>query len=104
MFWAPMHLLLAADCSAFSYMGFHEGMLRGRVLTIGCPDIEGGGYLAKLEEILRLNDILSIRVVRMDAPCCRVFADAVIMAVRRSRKDIPVQFTTVFTEGEHVGE
>ncbi len=96
------HLLIAADCSAFSYMRFHSGLLNGRVLTIGCPDLEGGTFLERISQIVRLNDILSIRLVRMDAPCCASLADAVVQAVRKSGKDIPLQITTVFAEGENV--
>jgi hypothetical protein len=75
---------------------------RNRVLVIGCPELEGADYVEKLKEIFRLNDILSIAVVRMDAPCCSKLADTVVEAVRRNRKDIPIQVTTVFAEGEIV--
>jgi hypothetical protein len=39
----------------------------------------------------------------MDAPCCIGLGDTVVEAVRRSKKDIPIQITTVFAEGEIVG-
>jgi hypothetical protein len=94
------HLILSADCAAFSYENFHSNLLRNRVLIIGCPELDGACYTEKLTEIFRSNEILSIVVVRMDAPCCLILADMVIEAVRRSRKDIPVQITNVFTEGE----
>jgi len=96
------HLLIAADCSAFSYVRFHSGLLSGRVLAIGCPDMEGDTFLERISQVVQLNDILSIRLVRMDAPCCAALADAVVLAVRKSGKDIPVQITTVFAEGENV--
>jgi hypothetical protein len=96
------HLMIAADCSAYSYMRFHQALLRGRLLTIGCPDIEGEALFQKIREVIRLNDIQSIRLVRMDAPCCHRIADAVIMAIKKSGKDIPLQITTVFAEGENV--
>ncbi|SHH99035.1 hypothetical protein SAMN02745823_01809 [Sporobacter termitidis DSM 10068] len=94
------HLILSADCAAYSYENFHSGLLRNRVLMIGCPELDGAGFTEKLAEIVRSNEILSIAVVRMDAPCCLGLADAAVDAVRRSKKDIPVQLTTVFTEGE----
>lgn len=96
------HLLLAADCSAFSYRSFHSAFLRDRVLLIGCPESDGDRFADKLEQILRLNDIRSVTVARMDAPCCASLSGTVVSAVRASRKDIPVQITTVFTEGEIV--
>jgi hypothetical protein len=94
------HLLVAADCSAFSYSHFHAALLKERVLIIGCPESDGDWFSSKLQQIIRLNDIESIAVVRMDAPCCKSLANAVIEAVRLSSKDIPIQLTTVFTEGE----
>jgi hypothetical protein len=82
------HLLLSADCAAFSCDNFHSTLLRNRILIIGCPELDGAGYIEKLTEIFRSNDILSIAVVRMDAPCCLKLADMVVEAVRKSKKDI----------------
>lgn len=96
------HLLIAADCCAYSYMLFHQSLLSGRVLAIGCPDIEGEGLFRKIEDVIRLNDIKSIRLVRMDAPCCGKIADVLVKAVKKSGKSIPLQITTVFAEGENI--
>lgn len=93
-------LLLSADCAAFSYRSFHEGLLRGRVLVIGCPYLNGPNFERCLTEIVRLNDLRSIGVVRMDAPCCQGITDAVMSVVRKSGKDIPLQFVTIFAEGD----
>lgn len=72
------------------------------MFIIGCPELDGAGFTDKLTEIFQSNEVLSIAVVRTDAPCCLKIADAVVEAVRKSRKDIPIQITTVFTEGEIV--
>ncbi len=96
------HLLLAADCSAFSYSSFHDAILRNRVLVIGCPELDGDEFGEKLLKILSCNDIQSVAVVRMDAPCCKKLTDAAIEALRKNKKDIPLQFITVFSEGEIV--
>jgi hypothetical protein len=96
------HLVLAADCSAFSYCDFHSSILRSRVLIIGCPEIDGSDFEDKLLEILKCNDIQSVAVVRMDAPCCQKMTDAAMNAINKSKKTVPLQFTTVFTEGEIV--
>ena len=98
------HLLIAADCSAYSYMRFHQSLLRGRLLTIGCPDIEGEALSQKIRDVIRLNEIQSIRLVRMDVPCCSEIADIVVMAIKKSGRDIPLQITTVLAEGENVEE
>ena len=86
------------------HMQFHQSLLRGRLLTIGCPDIEGELLSQKIRDVIRLNDIQSIRLVRMDAPCYSKIADIVVMAIMKSGKDIPLQITTVFAEGENVEE
>ena len=97
------HLLLAADCSAFSYRNFHDALLPGHILITGCPQTEPD--LAKrLCDIIRFNDIVSVAVVRMDAPCCQPLTDAVIEALRKYGKGLSVRFTTIFAEGEIVSE
>lgn len=96
------NLILSADCAAFSYKDFHNSLLKDRVLIIGYPELDGDDFSVKLLKIIESNDIRSVAVTRMDAPCCKKLADAVVEAVRKSRKDIPIQVITIFTEGEIV--
>lgn len=96
------HLILSADCAGFSYTSFHSRLLPGRVLVIGCPALEGEATFEKLAQIVCYNEILSIAVARMDAPCCLELADAAFNAVKKSGKDIPVQIITIYAEGEIV--
>lgn len=96
------HLMLAADCSAFSYNSFHDSLLRNRVLIIGCPELDRNEFSEQLLRILTNNDIKSVAVVRMDAPCCKKLTDSAMEAIKKSKKDIPLQFVTIFTEGEIV--
>jgi hypothetical protein len=96
------HLLLAADCSAFAYGNFHKRLTNGRVALVCCPSEYGDGMEKKLADILTLNDIESVTLVRMDAPCCCAAANVIISAIKRSAKDIPLRITTVFVEGEVV--
>ena len=103
-FFHKAHLLIAADCTAFTYDQFRSKAARGRVVTIGCPDTEGDVILDKLRAIITLNDILSIRLVRMDAACCQSWVSKIIDLVVHSGKNIPLQITTVFAEGEDVCE
>ena len=60
-------LLVAADCTAFSYGNFHDRFLKGKVPVIFCPkldqDIEG--YIEKMSRIISSHDIRSLTVVRM---------------------------------------
>ena len=94
------HLLLAADCSAFTYKNFHGWVFEGRPVVIGCPLLDGAEFNRKLDEILKVNDIESLTAVKMDAPCCKGFSEIVMAAIKKSGRDIPLKLTTVFTEGE----
>ena len=76
------HLLIAADCSAFSYPGFHDALSKGRVPLICCPENDFD-ITVKLADIFRLKDM-------------------VLRAVKQSRLPIPVQITNLFVDAEEV--
>ena len=93
-------LLIAADCSAFSYAAFHRDFIRGKTTLIGCPKLDPVDYSEKLAEIFRRNDIRGISVVRMEVPCCGGLALAVQKALAASGKDIPLSVTILSTDGK----
>lgn len=93
-------LLVAADCSAYAYGPFHENLLKGKILVIGCPKLDPVDYTEKLEAIFRNNDIRSITVARMEVPCCGGLERAVEAARAASGKEIPLEVLTISAEGE----
>lgn len=93
-------LLIAADCSAYAYAGFHERFMKGHITIVGCPKLDGVDYSEKLTEIIRQNDIQSVTIVRMEVPCCGGLEYAVKKALQNSGKLIPWQVVTLSTEGE----
>ncbi len=93
-------LLIAADCTAYAYARFHEDFLRGRVVLVGCPKLDGMDYSVKLAHILRENDIRSVTVVRMEVPCCGGLEFAAKKALQESEKFIPWQVITIGTDGK----
>ena len=95
-YFANADLLIAADCTAFSYGNFHHDFIRDHITLIGCPKLDSTDYSEKLTEILRENDIRSITVTRMEVPCCGGIQFAVERAVENSGKKIPCK---VFTSG-----
>ena len=97
-------LLVAADCTAFARADFHERFMKNHITLIGCPKLDGVDYAEKLTEILRCNDIKSIRVLRMQVPCCGGLEHAVQTALRESGKMIPWQVVTLATNGEIVND
>lgn len=93
------NLLIAADCTAYAYGNFHDTFIRNHVTLIGCPKLDEGDYSEKLTEILRNNAIKSIKVVRMEVPCCGGIVNAVKKALQDSGKIIPWQVVTISTDG-----
>ncbi len=93
-------LLIAADCTAFSFADFHRRFMRDHVTLIGCPKLDEGDYAEKLAEIIRRNDIQSVTVVRMEVPCCGGIVNAVKQALIASGKMIPWQVVILTTDGQ----
>lgn len=92
-------LLVAADCTAYAYAGFHREFLRGRIALIGCPKLDDADYSEKLTAILRQNDIRSVTVVRMEVPCCGGLEQAVKQALQASGRMIPWRVAILSTDG-----
>ena len=95
-------LLIAADCTAFSYGNFHNDFMKGRVTLVGCPKLDGVNYADKLTQIFANNNIRSVTVARMTVPCCGGLPFAVKTAVETSGKKIPVYVATINPEGKIV--
>ncbi|MHC5034664.1 MAG: ATP-binding protein [Planctomycetota bacterium] len=94
-------LLLAADCVPFALADFHERLLRGRKLLIGCPKLDNSTYYAeKLTEILERNDVKSLTVVHMEVPCCFGLMGLARRALAAAGKAIPLEEVTVGLRGE----
>ena len=94
------NLLIAADCTAYAYASFHNDFMRNHVTVIGCPKLDTVDYREKLTEILKYNDIKSLKIVRMEVPCCRGIEAAARDALLSSGKFIPWQVITITTDGK----
>ena len=94
------NLLVASDCTAYAYAGFHRDFIRSHVVLIGCPKLDPVDYSEKLAAILRENDVQSVHVVRMEVPCCGGMEYAVKKALEASGKNIPCQVTTISLDGK----
>ena len=93
------NLLIAADCTAFAYGNFHDEFIRNHITLIGCPKLDEGDYAEKLTQIIANNTIKSVKIVRMEVPCCGGLENAVKRALQASGKFIPWQVVTVSTDG-----
>ncbi len=94
------NLLVAADCTAFAYGNFHQDFIRNHIALIGCPKLDDGDYSDKLTQIIANNNIKSVKVVRMEVPCCGGIENAVKKALMQSGKFIPWQVVTITTDGK----
>ena len=94
------NLLIAADCTAYAYGNFHDDFIRNHITLIGCPKLDEGDYAEKLTQIIANNNIKSVKVVRMEVPCCGGIENAVKHALQASGKFIPWQVVTISTDGK----
>ena len=93
-------LLIAADCTAFSIGGFHQDLLKGKKLVIACPKLDDTeGYIEKLAELLKRNDIKSLTVAIMTVPCCSGLYHMVEEAVALSGTRIKPEKVVVGIDG-----
>ena len=92
-------LLIAADCTAYAYAAFHEKFIKNHITLIGCPKLDDIDYSEKLTEIIKLNDIKEVTIVRMEVPCCGGLEHAARTALQNSGKFIPWQVVTISTDG-----
>lgn len=93
------NLLVAADCSAFTYGNFHQDFMRNKVTIIGCPKLDSIDYSEKLTQIIAQNNIKSVTIVRMEVPCCGGLENAVKKALQASGKFIPWNVVTISIDG-----
>ncbi len=93
-------LLIAADCTAFAYANIHRDFMKNRITLIGCPKLDEGDYSEKLTAIIANNNINSVKVLRMEVPCCGGIVNAVKTALINSGKMLPWSIVTIGTDGE----
>jgi NAD-dependent dihydropyrimidine dehydrogenase PreA subunit len=94
-------LLVAADCTAFALGGFHDDLLKGKKLVIACPKLdETQGYVEKLAELIKRNELKSLTVAIMTVPCCSGLERIVRMAVEQSGVPLVVKKVVVGLDGK----
>ncbi|MBK5247391.1 MAG: 4Fe-4S ferredoxin, partial [Peptostreptococcaceae bacterium] len=79
---------------------FHNKFMKNHIALIGCPKLDEGDYSEKLSAIIKNNNIKSVKVVRMEVPCCGGIENAAIQALKNSGKMIPWQVITISTDGK----
>ncbi len=98
-------LLVAADCVGFSYPTFHQDLLPGKVLLIGCPKFDQTEeYVAKFSQIFAAHVVPEITVAIMEVPCCRGLPMIVKKGLEFADKKTPFKVVIISPKGEIVAE
>ncbi len=99
-------LLLAADCTAYAYGGFHENLLKGKTVAIACPKLDAHKevYLDKLIGLIDESKINTLTVAMMEVPCCSGLLGLAKQAADRAGRKIPVKKIVISAEGKMLTE
>ncbi|NDW11494.1 4Fe-4S ferredoxin [Bacteroides sp. 214] len=99
-------VVLAADCTAYAYGGFHDRFLRNRILAIACPKLDSNKdvYVSKIANMIDGAHINTLTVVMMEVPCCGGLLQLVKMALEQTLNKVPVKKVIIGIEGEVVEE
>ncbi len=98
-------ILVAADCVPFALAGFHEQLLKGKAVVVGCPKLDDLGYYTqKLAQIFSSSGARSVTVATMEVPCCSGMVKAVYDALDTVDRSIPVYTVKVGIRGQILDE
>ena len=78
--------------------------MKDHITLIGCQKLDSVDYSRKLTEIIRNNEIKSVKIVRMEVPCCGGLEQAVKTALKDSGKFIPWNVAVISTDGNIIDE
>ncbi len=97
-------LLVAADCTPVAYPSFHDDLLRGKVVLLGCPKFDDvQAYVDKFTAIFKTAGIRSVTAVVMEVPCCQGLPAILRKAMNQAGKEIPFEVVVVTARGEKKG-
>jgi len=96
-------LLICADCVPFAYANFHQDLLKGKILLVGCPKLDNIEiYRQKLKDIFKNNNLRSVAYAHMEVPCCFGLVGIIREAITFSGKDIPFEEVNIGIKGERL--
>lgn len=93
-------VLVAADCVPYAYAAFHDDLLKGKALLVGCPKLDDTGvYREKIVRMLQVNNIRSITYAHMEVPCCFGLVGVIQEAIAQAGKAVPFHDVTIGIQG-----
>ncbi len=96
-------VVVVADCVPAAYPDFHQKILKGKKMVMGCPkfdDVEH--YIEKLSQMIASAGLRSIAVAIMEVPCCSVLSRVVQEAIKISGVAIPFEEIIISLRGERL--
>jgi Pyruvate/2-oxoacid:ferredoxin oxidoreductase delta subunit len=104
--WNDADVLICADCVPFAMADFHERLLAGKTVAIGCPKLDNvDAYAEKLAGVFANNSVRSVTVARMEVPCCTGILVATKAALERAGKgEIEFHDVTIGIKGQVLSE
>ena len=94
-------LLVAADCTPVAYPRFHDELLRGKTVLLGCPKFDDAEeYVKKFAAIFTTAAIKSVTIAVMEVPCCQGLPVIVRKGMALAGKNIPLSVVTISVQGE----
>ena len=99
-------VLLAADCTAFSYGGFHKDFLKEKSIAIACPKLDQGQeiYINKIKSLIDDAKINTLTVAIMQVPCCSGLLALAKEAVKRANRKVPIKYIIISLQGDILQE
>jgi len=95
------HLLVAADCTPLAYPDFHERLLKGKVVLMGCPKFDDvQDYIDRFAAIFSAADIASITAAIMEVPCCSGLPYIIKKGMEKAGKTVPMETVVISTRGQ----
>jgi Pyruvate/2-oxoacid:ferredoxin oxidoreductase delta subunit len=96
-------LLIASDCVPVAYPNFHEDLLKGRVVLMGCPKFDDiDEYIKKFADIFRTANIKSVTIAIMEVPCCSKMPPIVQKGMAMAGKSISTKVVVVNARGDTI--
>jgi len=97
-------VLLVADCVAYSLADFHKDYLKEKSIAIACPKLDSNidMYIDKLTVIIDDAKINTLTVITMEVPCCSGLLNIAKIALKKSKRKIPIKSLVVSIKGEIV--
>jgi ferredoxin len=94
-------LVIAADCTAFSFGDFHRRFLKGKRLIIACPKLDSGLdiYEEKIRALIDEAKINTLTVVTMEVPCCFGLLQIVKSAQEKVKRKVPIKHIVIGIKG-----